>query len=77
VEGEFVFMATVVEILIMVIRPRPLIDTVLAADVSVHEMISPSVRAAGAAGNSDDTDLRGLAGTELQDWYEGEGRTPK
>ncbi|QRW02260.1 structural constituent of cell wall [Ceratobasidium sp. AG-Ba] len=55
---------------------RPSIDTMLAPDMSVHEMISPSVRAA-ANGGVEDNDLRGLAGTELRDWYEGEGRTPK
>ncbi|KAG8693302.1 hypothetical protein FRC09_010602, partial [Ceratobasidium sp. 395] len=55
---------------------RPSIDTMLAPDVSVHEMISPSVRAA-ANGGVAETDLRGLAGTELRDWYESEGRTPK
>ena len=44
--------------------PRPSIDT------SIHEMISPSVR-------GQDNELRGLAGTELKDWYEGETRTPK
>ncbi|KAG9089551.1 hypothetical protein FRC06_001490 [Ceratobasidium sp. 370] len=55
---------------------RPSIDTMLAPDTSVHEMISPSVRAA-ANGGTAETDLRSLAGTELRDWYEGEGRTPK